>query len=128
MKIKDFNKMLTSYEDLLKAYEKARPVIAKEKEKAEERSLKWLVGDSPRFYIRILVEMQKLIDETWEDTAGRKAMSKVNGKSLGSLRQKLRKYLRDSMAESVAAFDPEEEDESAGEEEEKDDDDDSDDE
>jgi len=120
MKIKDFNKMLTSYEDLLKAFEKARPVIAKEKEKdrAEEKSLKWLVGDSPRFYIRILVEMQKLIDETWEDTAGRKAMSKVNGKSLGSLRQKLRKYLRDTMAESVAAFDPEEDDESAGEEEE----------
>ena len=57
MKIKDFNKMLTSYEDLLKAFEKARPVIAKEKEKdrAEEKSLKWLVGDSPRLHLLIIL-------------------------------------------------------------------------
>ena len=57
MKIKDFNKMLTSYEDLLKAFEKARPVIAKEKEKdrAEEKSLKWLVGDSPRLHLLLII-------------------------------------------------------------------------
>merc|ERR1719268_700692 len=59
--------------------------------------------------------------------AGRKAMSKVNGKSLGSLRQKLRKYMRENVADDVAKFDPEEEDESGEEGEEKDDDDDSDD-
>ena len=40
-KIKDFNKMLSSYEDLLKAYEKAKPVIAKEEN-----------GVTPRFYVR----------------------------------------------------------------------------
>merc|ERR1712060_129104 len=79
------------YEELLKAFDKAKPVIVKEREKdkSEGKGTSWLVGDSPRFYIRILVEMEKLINETWEDTAGRKAMSKVNGKSLGSLRQKL---------------------------------------
>merc|ERR1719414_1611533 len=55
-------------------------------------------------------------------------MSKVNGKSLGSLRQKLRKYMRENVADDVAKFDPEEEDESGDEGEEKDDDDDSDDE
>merc|ERR1712089_59344 len=93
MKINDFNKMLTSYEELLKTFEKAKPVILKEEK-----------GITPRFYVRILVEMEKLINETWEDTAGRKAMSKVNGKSLGSLRQKLRKYIRDTMADDVAKF------------------------
>ena len=129
MKIKDFNKMLSSYEELLKAFDKAKPVIVKEREKdkAEGKSTSWLVGDSPKFYVRILVEMEKLINETWEDTAGRKAMSKVNGKSLGSLRQKLRKYMRENVADDVAKFDPEEEDESGDEGEEKDDDDDSDD-
>jgi len=91
MKIKDFNKMLTSYEELTKAFDKAKPVIVKEKEKdrVEGKGSSWLVGNTPRFFIRILMEMEKLINETWEDSAGRKAMSKVNGKSLGSLRQKL---------------------------------------
>merc|ERR1719210_1047665 len=117
----DFNKMLSSYEELLKAFDKAKPVIVKEREKdkAEGKSTSWLVGDSPKFYVRILVEMEKLINETWEDTAGRKAMSKVNGKSLGSLRQKLRKYMRENVADDVAKFDPEEEDESGEEGEEK---------
>ena len=120
MKIKDFNKMLTSYEELLKAFDKAKPVIVKEREKdkSEGKGTSWLVGDSPRFYIRILVEMEKLINETWEDTAGRKAMSKVNGKSLGSLRQKLSKYMGESMADDVAKFEKEEDDGNEEEEEE----------
>jgi len=92
-KIKDFNKMLSSFEELLKAFEKAKPVIAKEEK-----------GIVPRFYIRILVEMEDLINETWEDSAGRKSMSKVNGKSLGALRQKLRKYIRETFEDEVAKF------------------------
>merc|ERR1719515_273078 len=64
-KIKDFNKMLTSYEELLKAFDKAKPVIAKEEG-----------GVTPRFFLRILVEMEDLINETWEDSVGRKNMSK----------------------------------------------------
>ena len=55
-KIKDFNKMLTSYEELQKAFDKAKPVIAKEEG-----------GVTPRFFLRILVEMEDLINETWED-------------------------------------------------------------
>lgn len=31
----------------------------------------------------------------WEDRDGRKAMSKTNSKGLTTLRQKLRKYMRD---------------------------------
>jgi translation initiation factor 3 subunit C len=92
-KIRDFNKMLTNYEDLLKAYDKASGVIKKEEK-----------GVVPRFYIKILVEMEDLVNETWEDTAGRKAMSKVNGKSLGGLRQKLRKYIRENMEAEVTKF------------------------
>ena len=122
MKIKDFNKMLTSYEELTKAFDKAKPVIVKEKEKdrVEGKGSSWLVGNTPRFFIRILMEMEKLINETWEDSAGRKAMSKVNGKSLGSLRQKMRKYLREHLAEDVAKFqeNPDAEDDEDDEEEE----------
>merc|ERR1712128_386040 len=92
-KIKDFNKMLTSYEDLLKAFDKAKPVIAKEEG-----------GVTPRFFLRILVEMEDLINETWEDSVGRKNMSKVNGKSLGALRQKLRKYIRENLDDDVSKF------------------------
>ena len=82
-KIKDFNKMETSFQELTKAYEKAKSVIAKEEG-----------GLTPRFYVRILVEMEDLINETWLDREGRKNMSKINSKSLGALRQKLRKYIR----------------------------------
>jgi len=92
-KIKDFNKMLSLYDELLKAYDKAKPVIMKEEN-----------GITPRFYIRILVEMEDLINETWEDSVGRKNMSKVNGKSLGALRQKLRKYIRENLDDDVAKF------------------------
>merc|ERR1712128_116591 len=44
------------------------------------------------------------INETWEDSVGRKNMSKVNGKSLGALRQKLRKYLREHHDDDIAKF------------------------
>ena len=71
-KIKDFNKMETHFVDLCKAYEKAKPVIEKEEK-----------GVTPRFYVRILVELDDLINETWEDKDGRKRMSKNNSKSLG---------------------------------------------
>ena len=67
--------METSFKDLCSAHEKAKPVIAKEEN-----------GITPRFYTRILVEMEDLINETWEDTDGRKKMNKNNSKSLGALR------------------------------------------
>jgi len=92
-KIKDFNKMLSSYEELVKAFEKSKPVIMKEEN-----------GVTPRFFLRILMEMEDLITETWEDSVGRKNMSKVNGKSLGALRQKLRKYIRETHEEDLQKF------------------------
>merc|ERR1712020_148498 len=117
-KIKDFYKMETSFKELCSAHEKAKPVILKEEN-----------GVTPRFYIRILVEMTDLIDETWEDSDGRKKMNKNNSRSLGALRQKLRKYIKTDFEEDVAKFrENPDEDDDADEmqaQEEKDDDDDS---
>jgi len=83
-KNKDMISMANSFEDLMRAYQKALPVIMKEES-----------GITPRFYVRCLVELQDFISEMWEDKEGRKNMSKNNSKSLASLRQKLRKYTKD---------------------------------
>lgn len=83
-KIKDLSKTLTGFENLARAFIKARPVIDKEEN-----------GITPRFYIRCLVELEDFINELWEDREGRKSMSKNNSKSLGTLRQKLKKYNKD---------------------------------
>lgn len=91
-KIKDMSSMLTSFEELMRAYQKALPVITKEEG-----------GQTPRFYVRCLVEMEDFINEVWEDRDGRKNMSKYNSKSLTSLRQKLRKYNKD-FEEDIVKF------------------------
>lgn len=99
--------MLSSFEELTKAYQKALPVIAKEEK-----------GVTPRFYIQCLVEVETFLNELWEDRDGRKNLSKNNSKSLSTLRQKMRKYVKDFEAD-VAKFkenpDEEEEDEEAEE-------------
>ncbi|XP_077995240.1 eukaryotic translation initiation factor 3 subunit C-like [Glandiceps talaboti] len=77
-KIRDISKVLTGFEDLTKAYTKAKNVIEKE--------------GNPRWYIKCLVELEEFINECWED---KKKFNKINAKSLASLRQKLRKYIRD---------------------------------
>lgn len=87
-KIKDMSKLLTSFENLTRAFIKARPVIEKEEG-----------GVIPKFYIRCLVELEDFITDCWEDRDGRKNMSKNNSKSLATLRQKLRKYNKDFEAE-----------------------------
>lgn len=91
-KIKDMSSMLNSFEDLQKAFVKAAPVIAKEEN-----------GQTPRFFVRCLGEMEDFINEMWEDREGRKNMSKNNSKSLASMRQKLRKYLKD-FEDDIAKF------------------------
>lgn len=91
-KIKDMSSMLTSFEDLQRAYVKALPVVQKEEG-----------GQTPRFYTRCLVELEDFITEMWEDKDGRKNLSKNNSKSLASLRQKLRKYIKD-FDEDIAKF------------------------
>lgn len=83
-KIKDIGSILTSFEDLTRAYTKAQPIIQKEEN-----------GVIPKFVIRSLAELEIFINQTWDDKDGRKNMSKNNGKSLGTLRQKFRKYIKD---------------------------------
>lgn len=39
--------------------------------------------------------MEDFINDTWDDREGRKHLSKNNSKSLASLRQKFRKYVKD---------------------------------
>ncbi|XP_064542413.1 eukaryotic translation initiation factor 3 subunit C [Drosophila montana] len=91
-KIKDIPNTLSSFEDLTRAYTKALPVISKEEN-----------GITPRFYIRCLAELEDFINEVWEDREGRRNLSKNNSKSLGTLRQKVRKYIKD-FEEDLARF------------------------
>ncbi|XP_068144585.1 eukaryotic translation initiation factor 3 subunit C [Drosophila tropicalis] len=105
-KIRDISNTLTSFEDLTKAYQKALPVISKEEN-----------GITPRFYIRCLAELEDFINEVWEDRDGRKNLSKNNAKSLGTLRQKVRKYIKD-FEDDLSRFreNPQEESENEDEE------------
>lgn len=115
-KIKDMSSLLSSFEDLTRAYAKALPVITKEEN-----------GICPRFIVRALAELEDFINEVWDDREGRKNLSKNNSKSLGALRQKFRKYIKDfdsdmkKFRESPDAADDEDEEEEKKEEEESDD-------
>lgn len=75
---------MTSFEELCRAYTKAQPVILKEEN-----------GIVPKFVIRALAEIEDFVNTTWEDKESRKNMSKNNSKSLSTLRQKFRKYIKD---------------------------------
>ncbi|CAM9198305.1 unnamed protein product [Lampetra fluviatilis] len=81
MKIRDMTRCLEEFEHMGRAYLKARAIVDKE--------------GVPRFYARILADMEDCVSEVWEDKEGRKKMSKINSKALISLRQKLRRYSRD---------------------------------
>lgn len=87
-KIKDMASILQSFEDLTRAYQKSLPVITKEEN-----------GVTPRFFVRSLAELEDFINEVWEDREGRKNLSKNNSKSLGMLRQKFRKYIKEFEAD-----------------------------
>lgn len=76
--------ILQSFEDLTRAYQKALPVITKEEN-----------GITPRFFLRCLAETEDFIKEVWEDREARNNLSRNNGKALGTLRQKFRKYIKD---------------------------------
>jgi len=103
--------MLSSFEDVTKAYQKALPVIAKEEK-----------GVTPRFYVQCLVEVETFLNELWEDKDGRKNLSKNNSKALSTLRQKIRKYVKD-FEDDIAKFKENPDDEVEDEAEEKSDDD-----
>ena len=103
-KIKDISKILSGFEELQKAFQKAKGSVIDREDG----------GKIPKFYIRTLAEMDDFCNENWED---RKNMNKNNSKSLTTLRQKLRKYNKDfeqeinDYRENPDAFDDEKESE-----------------
>ncbi|KAI1292027.1 Eukaryotic translation initiation factor 3 subunit C [Halotydeus destructor] len=106
-KIKDIAKIQTGFDNLTKAFTKAKPVI----EKADK-------GVTPKFYIRCIVEIEDFLNAVWEDKDFRKNMNKINSKALASLRQKIRKYNKD-FEEDILKYreNPVEEEEEAAEDE-----------
>ncbi|CDW60000.1 eukaryotic translation initiation factor 3 [Trichuris trichiura] len=82
-KIKDMSKILTTFEDLCRVFQKAKAVIDREG------------GVTPRFFLRSLTELEDFVNENWDDRKDRKTLSKNNARGLATLRQKLRKYMRD---------------------------------
>lgn len=107
-KIKDMSSIQTSFEELVRVFGKAQPVIMKEEN-----------GVIPRFIIRAFVELQDFINESWDDLDARKNLSKNNKKSLEILRQKYRKYIKDYEEEMAkfreAPFDDDDEEEEKSE-------------
>lgn len=88
-KIKDMSNVLSDFDNLIRAYEKAKKVTEKE--------------GIPRFFLRCIVELEDFVTELWEDTEGRKSMSKNNSKGLAALRQKLKKYVR-TLETEIASY------------------------
>lgn len=70
--IKDLSKLLTCFEGLGKAYEKARIVIAREN------------LTIPRFYIRYLAELETFVNDQWEDAESRKVIPHFYGSNVES--------------------------------------------
>lgn len=85
--IKDMSKLLTTFEELCRIFEKTKAVLARQG------------MSTPRFYIRSIVELEDFVTEQWEDKEARKMMSKTNSKGLTTLRQKIRKYTKEMEAE-----------------------------
>ncbi|GFR65330.1 eukaryotic translation initiation factor 3 subunit C [Elysia marginata] len=87
-KIKDMANVLTDFESLTRAFDKARKVVDRE--------------GLPRFYIRTLADLEDFVNECWEDKDWRKNISKGNSKGLSTVRQKIKKYNRDFEAQLKA--------------------------
>ncbi|XP_023652291.1 eukaryotic translation initiation factor 3 subunit C [Paramormyrops kingsleyae] len=104
MKIRDMSKCLEEFEQLCRAFVKSKNIVDKE--------------GVPKFYIRLLADLEDYLNQLWEDKEGKKKMNKNNAKALSTLRQKIRKYNRDF--ENEIANYKENPEQSPDEEEEKD--------
>ena len=85
-KIKDICKVFEEFDQLTRVFAKSAKVVEKE--------------GVPVFYIRTLVELEDFVNQSWTEKSG---LSKLNAKALGSLRSKLRKYVKDFEAQ-MASF------------------------
>ena len=79
MKIRDFNKIQAEFDALTKALTKSKNLIAKH-------------GGVPRFYIRLLCDLDVFIKERLADKAAFKKLSASNGRALNRMKLTLRKH------------------------------------
>ncbi|CAF0832422.1 unnamed protein product [Adineta steineri] len=81
MRIRDIGLVYECYENLIKAYEKARRVLEKDQ-------------GLPRSFIKILAQLDDFINQCWGDREWRDALNKNNSNNLSALRQKIRRFLK----------------------------------
>ncbi|CAF1500408.1 unnamed protein product, partial [Didymodactylos carnosus] len=91
-RIRDIGLVFESFENLTKAFDKARKVV--EKDQA-----------IPRFYIRTLVELEDFVNECWKDHNWRDTLDRNNTKNLNSTRQKIKRYNKsDAFLKETTAY------------------------
>ncbi|CAF0924536.1 unnamed protein product [Rotaria sordida] len=81
IRIRDIKQVYECFENLIKVYDKARRVIEKEQ-------------IIPRFYIKILVQLEDFVNECWNNKDWCNKFNKTNSNNLKILRQKLRQYIQ----------------------------------
>ncbi|KIH45616.1 eukaryotic translation initiation factor 3 subunit 8, partial [Ancylostoma duodenale] len=94
---KDFTKILSAFDDLVKVYEKSKTVFARQN------------ISTPRFYLRYLADLEDFVLGFWDNKEAKSALSKVNLKALTNLRQRVRKYVKEfeqKLAEYKESPDP----------------------
>ncbi|CAF3629750.1 unnamed protein product [Rotaria sordida] len=81
MRIRDIGLVYECYENLTKAFDKARRVLEKDQ-------------GIPRSFIKILVQLDDFVNQCWGDREWRETLTKNNSNNLSALRQKIRRYLK----------------------------------
>ncbi|CAF4130632.1 unnamed protein product [Rotaria magnacalcarata] len=86
MRIRDIGLVYECYENLIKAFDKARRVLEKDQ-------------GIPRPFIKILAQMDDFVNTCWSDREWRETLTKNNSNNLSALRQKIRRYLKQGTLE-----------------------------
>jgi len=79
MKIRDFAKVQNQFEELTKSMTKSKKLIDAH-------------GGVPRFFVRILVDLEDFVKTSLADKAGFKKLSPTNGRALNRMKLTLRKH------------------------------------
>ncbi|CAF1190390.1 unnamed protein product, partial [Adineta ricciae] len=81
MRIRDIGLVYECYENLVKAYEKAKRVLEKDQ-------------NLPRSLIKMLAQLDDFVNQCWGDRDWRETLNKNNSNNLSALRQKIRRFLK----------------------------------
>jgi translation initiation factor 3 subunit C len=79
MKVNDWSKIQEEFDELVKALDKAKTLIAKE-------------GGIPKFYWKFIVDLEEFLKISLADKVSFKKLSSTNGRSLNRMKLSLRKY------------------------------------